>query len=76
MNWPAEAIVYTHTVVHTPPERYIADAPYEVAIVEADGRRFTVRIEAGPTAERALIGDRVAFVAERDEVAYYRLIGA
>lgn len=62
-------IVYTETVVHAAPEQFVADAPYQLAIlVVEDGTRTTVRI-AG---ERVVIGDRVEFAEERSGVAFYR----
>ncbi len=54
--------VYTETVVHAAPEQFVADAPYQLAIVVLeDGARATVRI-AG---ERVAIGDRVEFAEDR-----------
>ena len=62
-------IVYTETVVHAAPEQFVADAPYQIAIVIFDdGTRATVRI-AG---ERVAIGDRVAFEEERTGVPFFR----
>lgn len=67
-----EGIVYTETIVHSPPERYAADAPYQLAIIELErGERLTVRILGKEVQERAHIGDRVLFVEERDGVPYY-----
>lgn len=74
VRWPAEGVVYTETVVHTPPERFAADSPYQLAIIEADGgERFTVRIALPSSGERAAIGGPVFFMEERNGVAYYRL---
>ena len=52
--------VYTETTVYSPPEAYASEAPYQIAIVELDGKagRITARI-AG---ERVAIGDRVVWV--------------
>jgi uncharacterized OB-fold protein len=62
-------IVYTETVVHAAPEQYVADAPYQLAILTLDdGHRLTARI-AG---ERVQIGDAVEFVEHRDTVPYFR----
>jgi uncharacterized OB-fold protein len=62
-------IVYTETVVHAAPQQFVADAPYQLAIVVGeDGARTTVRI-AG---ERVAIGDRVAFTEERAGVAFFQ----
>ena len=62
--------VYTETVVHAAPEQFVADAPYQLAIVEEDGARTTVRI-AG---ERVVIGDRVEFAEDRSGVAFFRKV--
>jgi uncharacterized OB-fold protein len=72
---PAEGIVYTETIVHSPPEQFAADAPYQVAIIDVEGgHRVTVRILGKEPQERARIGDRVTFVEERNGVAYYRRV--
>jgi uncharacterized OB-fold protein len=61
--------VYTETVVHAAPEQFIADVPYQLAIIVGeDGARETVRISG----ERVAIGDRVEFAEERSGVAFYR----
>ncbi len=50
------AIVYTETVIHSAPERFAAEAPYQIAIVEfEDHSREMVRISGA----RVAIGDRV-----------------
>ena len=68
-----EGVVYTETIVHSPPERYAADAPYQLAIVDLDGgERLTVRILGREPQERAHVGERVVYVEDRDGVAYYR----
>lgn len=49
-------VVYTETVIHSAPESFAAEAPYQIAIIEfEDGRRVLVRIEG----ERVVIGDKV-----------------
>ena len=61
--------VYTETVVHAAPEQFVADAPYQLAIVELqDGHRRTVRI----LGERVAIGDPVDFVEERNGIAWFQ----
>lgn len=66
-------VVYTETVVHAAPERFAADAPYQLAIVSLDeGGRLTVRIEG----ERVKIGDRVALAEERGGIPFFRLLPA
>lgn len=61
--------VYTETVVWSPPEAYVKDVPYQLAIIELEGgRRITGRIDG----DRAQIGDRVSFFEFRNEVPFFR----
>lgn len=61
-------IVYTETVVHSAPEAFASEAPYQTAIIALDeGGRVTARV-AG---ERVAIGDRVVQVESRDGVPYF-----
>lgn len=61
--------VYTETVVYSPPEAYVNDVPYQLAIVQLEsGRRITGRIEG----ERVHIGDRVTFAEFRNSVPFFR----
>jgi uncharacterized OB-fold protein len=61
--------IYTETVVYSPPEAYVNDVPYQLAIVElAEGRRVTGRV----TGERAQIGDRVVFAEFRNNVPFFQ----
>lgn len=76
-RWPSEAVVYTETTVHTAPERYVSDAPYQLAIVEAENSaRFTVRIAVDGEGTRAKIGDAVRFMEEREGVAFYSRVSS
>ena len=69
MNKLGPGIVYTETVVFSPPEAYVNDVPYQLAIVELEsGQRITGRI-AG---ERAQIGDRVTFSEFRADVPFFQ----
>ncbi|MBV8069652.1 MAG: OB-fold domain-containing protein [Acidobacteriaceae bacterium] len=73
MGAEQSGVVYTETIVHSPPEQFAADAPYQLAIIDLnDGQRLTVRIVGKQPEDRATIGDRVSFVEERDGVLYYR----
>lgn len=66
---PGPGIVYTETVVYAPPEQFVADAPYQIAIVALeDGKRLTGRIDS----ERVSIGDRVEFVEDRGGIPFFR----
>lgn len=60
--------VYTETVVYSPPEAYVNDVPYQLAIVELEGgRRVTGRVSG----ERVQIGDRVRFTEFRNNVPFF-----
>lgn len=69
MNDLGAGTIYTETVVYSPPEAYVNDVPYQLAIIElAAGRRVTGRIDG----ERAQIGDRVQFTEFRNSVPFFR----
>jgi uncharacterized OB-fold protein len=68
-----DGLVYTETVVHIAPERYVSEAPYQIAIVDIAGvGHKTVRILAEAGQRRVSIGERVTFDAYRDGVPCYR----
>ena len=61
-------IVYTETVVHSAPERFASEAPYQIAIVQFDdGSRITARI----TGDRVAIGDKVIEAEISNGVTYF-----
>ena len=61
--------VYTETVVHSAPQAFVADAPYQLVIVRLeDGRKVTGRILGG----RVGIDDAVELVEERDGIPYFQ----
>jgi uncharacterized OB-fold protein len=61
--------VYTETVVHSAPEAYVGEAPYQIAIVVLDnGSRLTGRISGA----RVSIGDELESAGTRDGVPYFR----
>jgi uncharacterized OB-fold protein len=69
MNDLGSGTIYTETVVYSPPEAYVNDVPYQLAIIElATGRRVTGRIDG----ERGKIGDRVQFAEFRNNVPFFR----
>ena len=69
MSNPGSGTVYTETVVYSPPEAYVNDVPYQLAIIELEnGRRLTGRIDG----DRAQIGDKVNFVDFRNNVPFFR----
>ncbi len=60
--------VYTETEVHSAPEQFVQDAPYQVAIISLDGGgRITARI-AG---DRVRIGDRVIRIEDREGIPFF-----
>jgi uncharacterized OB-fold protein len=62
-------IVYTETVVHSAPEAFLKDAPYQIAIiVRDDGTRVTGRI----LGDRVAIGDPVELAETRDGIPYFK----
>lgn len=66
-------VVYTETVVHAAPEQFVADAPYQLAIVSLDGGgRLTVRVVADKDSERVAIDDRVDFLEDRNGIPFFR----
>jgi len=68
-NDVSTGVIYTETVVHAAPAEFVADAPYQLAIVSLDsGGRLTARI-AG---ERVKIGDKVELAETRNGVEYFR----
>lgn len=61
--------VYTETVVHSAPEAFLKDAPYQIAIIiRDDGTRVTGRI----LGDRVAIGDAVELVESRDGIPYFK----
>ena len=65
---PRAGVVYTETVVHLAPERFVADVPYQIASVALDdGAILTARVAGA----RVAIGDRVAEVEPRDGIPFF-----
>ena len=61
--------IYTETVVHAAPERFTADAPYQVVIVDIEGGgRITARVAGDAVA----IGDAVVEVAPSGDIPYFQ----
>jgi uncharacterized OB-fold protein len=61
--------VYTEAVVHSAPEAFVNDAPYQTAIISLDeGGRVTGRI----LGQRVQIDDRVVLAETRDGVPFFR----
>jgi uncharacterized protein len=68
-NGVSTGVIYTETVVHAAPAEFVADAPYQLAIVSLDsGGRLTARI-AG---DRVKIGDKVEVLETRNGVDFFK----
>jgi uncharacterized OB-fold protein len=66
---PSGGTVYTDTVVFSPPEAFVKDAPYQIAIIDLDeGGRLTARIDG----DNVVIGDRVGFLEYRGGIPFFR----
>jgi uncharacterized OB-fold protein len=62
-------VVYTETVIYAAPEQFVADAPYQLAIVTLNGGgRLTARISG----DRVAIGDAVEFAEDRNGIPFFR----
>jgi uncharacterized OB-fold protein len=62
-------VIYTETVVHAAPAEFVADAPYQLAIVSlASGGRLTARI----TGERVKIGDKVELAETHNGIEFFK----
>jgi len=62
-------VIYTETMIYSPPLAFVNDAPYQIAIVALDaGGRITARVEG----EAASIGERVEFLEYRNGIPFFR----
>jgi len=62
-------VVYTETLIYAAPEQFVADAPYQLAIIEMEGgKRLTARI-AG---DRVQICDKVESADSRDGIPFFK----
>jgi uncharacterized OB-fold protein len=61
--------VYTETVVHAAAERFAAETPFQVIIVDLDGGG---RVTARADGERVSIGDTVVETESPDVVPHFR----
>ncbi len=64
-------VVYTETLIHSAPEAFVSEAPYQLIIVTLDnGKRVTGRVSG----DRVAIDDAVVLADERNGVPYFRKI--
>lgn len=64
-------VIYTETLVHSAPEQFIGDAPYQLVIVTLGetGNKVTGRMTPP---DRVVIGDHVEFDCDRNGTPYFR----
>ncbi|HYI92317.1 MAG TPA: OB-fold domain-containing protein [Bryobacteraceae bacterium] len=61
--------VYTETLIHSAPEAFVSEAPYQLIIVTLDnGTRVTGRVSGEPVS----IDDAVFLAEERNGVPFFR----
>lgn len=62
-------VVYTETLIHSAPEAFLSEAPYQLIIVSLDeGGRITGRVLGEPVG----IGDSVQLAERRDDVPFFQ----
>ncbi len=62
--------VYTESLIHSAPEAFVDEAPYQLIIVTIeDGSRVTGRV---PGTERVAIDDRVELAEERNGIPFFQ----
>ena len=63
--------IYTETLVHSAPEQFVSEAPYQLVIVTLDGSATKVTGRMTPP-DRVEIGDYVEFDHDRNGTPYFR----
>ena len=64
-------VVYTETLIHSAPEAFVSEAPYQLIIVTMeDGKRVTGRVSG----DAVSIDDPVVLADERNGVPFFRKI--
>lgn len=64
-------VIYTETLVHSAPEQFVDEAPYQLVIVTLDvgGTKITGRMNPP---DRVSIGDHVDFDHDRNGTPYFK----
>ena len=63
-------MIYTETLVHSAPEQFVNEAPYQLVIVTLEsGGKITGRLA---TNDRVVIGDHVDYVEHRNGTPYFK----
>lgn len=68
---PADGVVYSETVVHSPPAELAGQAPYQLVLVTLDGGTRVMGRAAGGKLE---IGDRVSRKEIREGVPFFEKV--
>ena len=64
-------VIYTETLVHSAPEQFVAEAPYQLIIVLLDATELKVTGRMCPP-DRVVIGDHVDFDHDRNGTPYFK----
>lgn len=73
MENPGSGTIYTETLIYAAPEQFVADAPYQLAIVSLNaGGKLTARIDNQGEGARVQIGDAVDFAEFRNGIPFFR----
>jgi len=65
-----QGTVYTETIIHSAPEQFAAEAPYQIAVVDLDGARLLVRIAGA----RVQIGDLVREIESQSGYPIFEVV--
>ena len=64
-------VIYTETLVHSAPEQFVNEAPYQLVIVTLQGTDVKATGRMKPP-DRVVIGDHVDFDHDRNGIPYFR----
>ncbi len=67
----SDGVIYTETLVHSAPEQFVSEAPYQLVIVTLDGTGLKATGRMSPP-DRVVIGDHVDFDHDRNGIPYFR----
>ena len=64
-------VIYTETLVHSAPEQFVGEAPYQLVIVTLDSSGSKITGRMNPP-DRVSIGDHVDFDHDRNGTPYFK----
>ena len=67
-------VIYTETVVHSAPEQFVSEAPYQLVIVTLDDG--SGKVTARVAGDRVAIGDAVTLDHDREGIHFFRKTAA